>query len=292
MNLKSSYCSSLQLLLALLVRNADISASFSVVSTPSRSFSNHRFTGTDGFHPRTASSTVVYSSEAEGSEPPTEEEKEKAVGNLVENDEWEGLTMELSEVIKVAVIEDMKKNTKDFLGKEDYQVGDITKEIDSRVKTEIASMRGNEEYQLGDLIVVIDTMAKDMTEDITGKPYEAGDLTNEIDSRVKGAVASYCGKDSYEFGDLSQEVDKRVKGRVSEYIGKDEYEFGDISTEVENRRREWVKGYLGEDAAKDYMFGDITVQALKNLSGKDDYQFGDITKNFVGNIFGGKKKLT
>lgn len=30
--------------------------------------------------------------------------------------------------------------------------------------------------------------------------------------------------------------------------------------------------------------GDITKQALKNLSGKDDYQFGDVTKKFLGNV--------
>ena len=165
-----------------------------------------------------------------------------------------------------------------------------------------------------------------MTEEMTGKPYEAGDLSKEIDSRVKGTVASFCGKDEYEFGDLSQEIDRRVKDRVSDYIGKDEYEFGDITREVEKRRREWVKGYLGEDAAKNYKFGDLTMQALKNISGDDDYQvrikwfpcwivefemhfwllvifltappppnllfsqFGDLTKKFVGNIFG-KKKL-
>jgi len=290
MNLKLLSCASLQFLLALLLQNSDTTVSFSVVSTKSRTFSNHRFVDATGVISRTTSSNVVLRS-SEADEPTTEEDKIQAVGNLVENDEWEGLTMELSEVIKMAVVEDLKKNTRDFLGKEEYKVGDITKEIDSRVKSEIASMRGNEEYQLGDLIVVVDNMAKDMTEEMTGKPYETGDLTKELDSRVKGAVASYCGKDEYEFGDLSQAIDQRVKGRVSEYIGKDEYEFGDISREIENRRREWVKGHLGEDAASNYQFGDITKQALKNLSGNDDYQFGDITKKFMGNIFGGKRNL-
>lgn len=287
MNLRSYNFSALQLLLAVLVQNT---TAFSAISTPSRSMSNqlHRFAGTAARHPLTDSNTVLFSSE--GEEPATEEEKTEAVGNLVENDEWEGLTMELSEVIKVAVVEDLKKNARDFLGKDEYKVGDITKEIDNRVKKEIAGMRGNDEYQLGDLIVVVDNMAKEMTEELTGKPYEPGDLTNEIDSRVKSTVASYCGKESYEFGDLSKEIDRRVKNRVSDYIGKDEYEFGDISKEIENRRREWVKGYLGDDAAKSYQFGDITKKALANWSGNDDYQFGDITKNFIGNVFG-KKKL-
>jgi hypothetical protein len=78
-----------------------------------------------------------------------EEEKEKeqkaqAVGNLLANDEWEGLTMELTEVIKTAVIEDMKANAREFLGKDDYKLGDISKEIDSRVKSEVANLRGKE----------------------------------------------------------------------------------------------------------------------------------------------------
>ena len=62
----------------------------------------------------------------------TEEVEE--VGNLVADDEWLGLGMELSELVRVAVIEEAKKNTSDFIGKEDYKVGDITKEIDDRVK--------------------------------------------------------------------------------------------------------------------------------------------------------------
>ena len=111
-----------------------------------------------------------------------------------------------------------------------------------------------------------------MTEEMTGKPYEAGDLSVELDKRAKSAVAKFCGKDSYEFGDLSKEIDRRVKDRVAEYTGKAEYEFGDISREVEKRRREWVKGYLGDEAAEQYQFGDITKKALSNLTGNDDYQ--------------------
>lgn len=66
----------------------------------------------------------------------SEEEKKEAVGNLVADDEWMGLGMELSEVIRVAVIEDLKRNARDFLGKDEYRVGDLSKEIDARVKDE------------------------------------------------------------------------------------------------------------------------------------------------------------
>ena len=64
----------------------------------------------------------------------SEEEKNEAVGNLVADDEWMGLTMELSELVRLAVVEDLKKNARDFLGKDDYKIGDISKEIDTRVK--------------------------------------------------------------------------------------------------------------------------------------------------------------
>lgn len=46
----------------------------------------------------------------------SEEDKMEAVGNLVEDDEWLGLTMELTELIRLSVIEDVKKNAREFLG--------------------------------------------------------------------------------------------------------------------------------------------------------------------------------
>ena len=75
-------------------------------------------------------------------------------------------------------------------------------------------MREKDEYELGDFVLAMDEMAKKMTEDLTGKEYEAGDLSIELDKRVKGAVAQWSGKDEYEFGDLSREVSKRVTVRT------------------------------------------------------------------------------
>jgi hypothetical protein len=108
---------------------------------------------------------------------------------------------------------------------------------------------------LGDFVVVIDTMAKNMTSTLTGRPYVAGDLSLELDRRIKGSVAKFCGKSEYQFGDLSKEIDRRVKERVAEYLGTDSYQFGDISKKVEERRRAWVKDYLGEKAAEEYKVG-------------------------------------
>ena len=42
----------------------------------------------------------------------SEADKKEAVGNLVADDEWAGLSMELSEVVRVAVLEDIKKKSR------------------------------------------------------------------------------------------------------------------------------------------------------------------------------------
>jgi hypothetical protein len=242
-----------------------------------------------GAEPETSASD---SPDAEVIEFTSEEAKKEAVGNLVEEDEWGGLTMELSELIRLSVIEDLKKNTKEFLGKDDYKIGDISKEIDVRVKTEVTKLRGKEdgEYELGDLVLAMDKMSKDLTEGLTGKPYEAGDLSIELDTRIKGAVASYCGKDTYEVGDLTNAVTSRVSSRVEEFTGTGKpYEFGDVTNEVMNRRKVWVQDLLGAEAAENYQFGDITKKAMENFTGKD-YEFGDVSKKLFGDLFGGKKK--
>jgi hypothetical protein len=83
------------------------------------------------FVPSRVSSRVVLSSSETGEEKSdaidvssstlSEEESEK-IGNLVADDEWMGLTMELSELVRVAVIEDVKTKTSDFIGKDEYKV--------------------------------------------------------------------------------------------------------------------------------------------------------------------------
>lgn len=75
----------------------------------------------------------------------TAEQKKVVVGNLVAEDEWNGLTMELAELVRLSIVEDLKKNSREFLGKDDYKLGDFSKEIDSRVKDQVAMMRDKEE---------------------------------------------------------------------------------------------------------------------------------------------------
>jgi len=240
------------------------------------------------YHPNNCKSILKTSSSGDIE---FETQEEERIGNLVADDEWMGLSMELSEVVRLAVVEDIKKSTREFTGKDDYKVGDISKEIDDRVKKEIASLRGKDEYELGDLTAALDTLAKDMTCELTGKEeYEFGDLSTEIDTRVKTAVSEFCGKDEYELGDLSKEISSRVQDRVKEFTSKDDYEIGDISREIESRRKQWVEDFLGKEAAENYQVGDVTKKAISSFTGKDEYEFGDVTKKIVGNIFGGKKK--
>jgi len=74
----------------------------------------------------------------------SEAQKKEAVGNLVADDEWTGITMELTEVVRTAILEDIKSNARDFLGKDEYKLGDISKEVDDRVKEEISNFRGKD----------------------------------------------------------------------------------------------------------------------------------------------------
>jgi hypothetical protein len=76
------------------------------------------------------------------------EVEQKRVGNLVADEEWAGITMELAEIIKTAVVEDLKKNSRDFLGKDEYAIGDFSKEVDKRVKAEVAKIREKDDYEV------------------------------------------------------------------------------------------------------------------------------------------------
>ena len=57
-------------------------------------------------------------------------EEEETVGNLVANEEWAGLSMELAEVVTTAVVEDLKKNSRYKVGK--YHVQNETSDDDLR----------------------------------------------------------------------------------------------------------------------------------------------------------------
>ena len=114
MNIKSFNCSAvtLQLVAVLLLQQKfhNFATAFSVISySPS---TRHQRTTTVAVYSSPSPSSPSDDDDDKGAiidvtgtvaEPITKEEKDSAVGNLVVNDEWEGLTMELSDLIQTAV---------------------------------------------------------------------------------------------------------------------------------------------------------------------------------------------
>ena len=115
---------------------------------------------------------------------------------------------------------------------------------------------------------------------------------------MKSSVAEFCGKETYTPGDLSREVDARIKDKVAEFTGKDGYQFGDVSKEIEERRVAWVKDFTGKNDCRPHCrrrasppatchgalmcarfgacvpsadeFGDVTKKLVSSFTGKDD----------------------
>ena len=68
----------------------------------------------------------------------------------------------------------------EFTGKEGYEFGDITREIESRRSKWVKDFLGKEDYEFGDI--------------------------------TKKAVANFTGKDEYEFGDISRKIGQMLFG--------------------------------------------------------------------------------
>ena len=86
-------------------------------------------------------------------------------------------------------------------------------------------MTGKDEYEFGDLSIELDTRIKKTVADFCGKDeYMPGDLSREIGSRVAVGVKEFTGKE-YEFGDVSKEIERRRVRWVKEVIGKEDYQF-------------------------------------------------------------------
>lgn len=137
------------------------------------------------------------------------------VKRMVDDDEWDGVTMSLTEAVVSSVLETVSSKTKSFIGKDDYSVGDITKQVDLRIKQAVANMRGKENYEIGDLIAYATEQSIAVAEQTTGKKLDSvTELSKSIDSKVKGAVNSYTGKDTYKPGDLTKAVSSTVTTRV------------------------------------------------------------------------------
>ena len=99
-----------------------------------------------------------------------------------------------------------------FCGKEDgseYEVGDLTREVNRRVEDRVADFTGKGEYTFGDISREIENKRRDWVKSYLGEEaannYEFGDLT-------KKAIAGITGKDTYEFGDVSKAIFNNLFG--------------------------------------------------------------------------------
>lgn len=131
----------------------------------------------------------------------------------------------------------------------DYEPGDLSKEIDTRVKQKVAEFAGKDSYEFGkfaaadcDQYIGLDRLLRQIERP---NEYISLHLTHNI--RLNSPST----------GDLSKELDKRIKVRVEEFTGAGEYKFGDISRAVLDRRKDWIKSLLGKEAAENYVFGKL-----------------------------------
>lgn len=139
----------------------------------------------------------------------------------------------------VSVRQAITGSLESFVGKKDYAMQDVTREIMARCKSGV-----------------------DKLDDIYLE-----DIAKEIDLVGQAAVASFTGKEEYEFGDITKTVNARATEAVKDFTGKEKYEFGDITQEALRRGGDAVKSFTGKD---EYKFGDITKTVLKNIFGGGD----------------------
>jgi hypothetical protein len=86
--------------------------------------------------------------------------------------------------------------------------------LDDKVKELVCQLSGKEEYEFGDLSVQIDVRTKKLVAGFCGKEdYEFGDLSRELSKRTKEGVANYTGKSEYKFGDLTMQALKNMSGK-------------------------------------------------------------------------------
>jgi len=127
----------------------------------------------------------------------------------------------------------------DFIGKEDYEFGDVTKEINKRANKATAALDD----------IYLDDVAK------------------ELELASQAAVTSFTGKEQYEFGDISKTVADKATSAVADFTGKEDYKFGDVTKAALEKGGDAVKQFTGKD---EYQFGDITKAAFSKLFGGDE----------------------
>jgi hypothetical protein len=144
--------------------------------------------------------------------------KEREVSRMVDDDEWDGVTMKLTEAVYKSVMETVSTKAKTFVGgKEDdvVSVKDVALEVDARVKQIVANMRGKDKYEVGDLVSLATEQGIAVAEKVTGKKMDKyAELTKSIDTKVKDVVKSYTGASGYGSDELGLAIAATVKTRV------------------------------------------------------------------------------
>jgi len=82
--------------------------------------------------------------------------------------------------------------------------------VDRRVKERVAEFTGSDEYEFGDITKEINNRRKEWMTSFLGeenaKNYVFGDLT-------KTAISNFTGKEDYEFGDVTKKLLGNVFGK-------------------------------------------------------------------------------
>lgn len=181
--------------------------------------------------------------------------QQEVVQEMVEQDEWNGITVHMQNLVSAAVVEDLKAKAKDFLSMDrTHKLRNVTHDVQKRVLEEVNKMRAGE-VSVGDVSRALVEKTKTMAEELTGKAYEVGELSVEIDTKIKRSVADYAGKEEYETGDLTRLIKSKAKSLSEELQAN--HKFQEIARVVNERRMKWITDILGEEAAKNYKFGDI-----------------------------------
>ena len=192
--------------------------------------------------------------------------QQEYVQNMVTDDEWNGVTVQLQNLVSSQIVEDVKAKAHDFLNMDrTHKLRNIAEKVHQRVLEEVETMRANN-VKVDEFSRSVATTTKTLTEEFTGKAYEMGELSKDIDTKIKKSVATYVGKEEYETGDLSRAIADKAKTVAEELQAN--HKVQEIARVVNERRIQWITDILGEEAAKDYKFGDISKKFAMQYTGK------------------------
>ena len=171
----------------------------------------------------------------------TPEETQK-IGNLVADDEWMGLSMEIVELIRMAILEDLKSKGRDFLGKGGVLLWKHVIVTQMHLETNISSDRSLSVCEfsffpasiLPGKVIFLSLDIAHITTCAFVYAFSCVVIRTHLASmnflthlRPPPCKPSTNTLDDYKVGDVSKEIDGRIKDEVAKMRGKDEYEVFD-----------------------------------------------------------------